>query len=395
LKAGDQRTGLVLMYNPAADRTITGRLTDTDGTPLAKAVMAWGSPEHGWAEFTQTREDGTYTVRGLIDGAYHLANIEYAGEYYESDSIAGLRRAAIGSTGVDFKLKLAPPRPPVVPFEIRVVSATDGAPITSFEAMFRGGVDQTIRAEKFDLTGFLEQAPRHRINDSRGVFMAGKAAGAACSLAIRAPGYGLWVGVVDTQEDAFTIVMEPEAWVNGRATDRDGNPVAGAVIMYHSIFGYRMPDADEMAVLGETDGNGRFRLGGLPSSEIQLMFIHTDHADTAVRVIPDRFNPPDEEIVMPRAGVIAGTVYLDGKPFGETAFVDYWDPETNPGYGIGGASAMQADGTYRIIRLPEGDGRVKATIFPWVESKRQHQEVTVDVVEGQTTTVDFRFTSSK
>ena len=92
LKAGEQRTGLALMYNPAAERTITGRVTDTDGNPLAKATMGWGSAEHGWAELTWTRDDGTYTVRGLIDGIYEL--VYFNDQPYDKDSIEGTRRAA-------------------------------------------------------------------------------------------------------------------------------------------------------------------------------------------------------------------------------------------------------------------------------------------------------------
>jgi len=392
LGAGEERADVVLLYNPAMDLSIRGRILDSEGNPLDGATQYWTTRDRSFSEYVKTQSDGTFSLSDLLPRDYYAAVIEYRGNtYYDWEGPRGDPIAA-GTAGVDFRIKLESPRDVLQHLSGRVVAAESRAPIPHFEYVISEGVTSLMTERDFTVTSILEGTNIMRANnDSNGQFAMEVYRAGKYSLAIRAPGRALWLDVVNASADGVEIRLEPEAFVYGRAADAEGNPIAGAFVMYHSIFGYRMPDPSEPAVLARTDADGYFDIGGLPARELPLMLVHSDYADTRVMVLPQRENLAEVNVVMGAAGIVQGTVYLDGKPC-SSGIVDWWNEATNPGYSLGGP--MSDAGKFRINRLTPGDATLKVTIYSSDQSQSQEERVPLSIFGGQTLVHDFHFTSS-
>jgi hypothetical protein len=81
---GPQQDGLTVRLQPAA--TLTGRLVDPDGKPLAGAYLSpklswWSAKEGDWATLSQpssTDKEGRFRIEGLLPGAKY--NVDAARE---------------------------------------------------------------------------------------------------------------------------------------------------------------------------------------------------------------------------------------------------------------------------------------------------------------------------
>ncbi len=392
LAPGEHITNVPLTYNPAMGLAIAGRITDMEGNALNGARLYWATRDGGFQEWITAGESGDFELSVLESGTYYLANVEHRGNTYYPGEIKGHRQTA-GTADAVIHVEVEPPRDVESRFSGVVADSETGLPISQFEYHLARGVSNLLVDHDYTNAGMLEQkGGMESVADSSGRFSIPYYGDGPYTIAMRAPGYALRLQLIDLPAEEIKVVLDPEAFIAGYAVDAEGEPIEGAFVMYHSIHGDRLPDPSEPAALARTDANGFFRIGGLPEGEAPIMFVHPDFANTRVIAHPTREEPPVEIHVLPRGGVVTGTVYVDGEPYAE-AFVDWWDPETNPGFGIGGL--IDESGKYRVDRLDAGDGELIARIHADGRSRSAKQAVFMTIGAGDSITHDFHFSSTE
>jgi hypothetical protein len=200
---------------------IAGRVLLPDGSPLPKGTVSvdrWGKPLYGQVtgKGVQVREDGSFQLPPLPEGAYRLrvserlGTVEYRGE----------RTVAAGDRGVVLKLVKAPRAAAGGSLVIRV---TDGKGRPPTRGSFR--VTGTART----IAGVLTSG-EVRLDVSGGtgalwveVFGAVAPGGARLGAVLRGP--------VPARPDVLEIRLPPERTIHGVVLDADGVPIAGAEVV--------------------------------------------------------------------------------------------------------------------------------------------------------------------
>ncbi|HYC77256.1 MAG TPA: carboxypeptidase-like regulatory domain-containing protein, partial [Planctomycetota bacterium] len=163
--------------------------------------------------------------------------------------------------------------------------------------------------------------------------------------------------------DGVDVVMPRGAGIDGRVTDTNGAPVAGAFVSLKRppFFGLSFPGGEGAGSLdgAETDADGRFRFGGLWPGRHFVTVDHRDFvlADQQAAEITHADEIAPFEVKLERGGAISGRVFdADGAP-AVGADVRAYSPLTNDAVA---AATADAEGAFTLARLREGGYKIRA-----------------------------------
>jgi protocatechuate 3,4-dioxygenase beta subunit len=178
------------------------------------------------------------------------------------------------------------------------------------------------------------------------------------SLAVTSPGHAPakveHLALAAGERMRVRIEVSPDAAVAGRVTDPAGQPVPGALVRAR-LFG---PQGGASS-LAMTDAEGRFRIGDVPSGEVQVQATREGAAagvEKRLQVAPG--DQATVDLVLASSGTLTGRVTRqDGKPLRAATRVGLRSRTDRMQRASTGE--LDAQGRYRI-ELPEGEWTVNA-----------------------------------
>ncbi|MBN1774623.1 MAG: carboxypeptidase regulatory-like domain-containing protein [Deltaproteobacteria bacterium] len=402
-----------------AGLTISGRVTDEAGTPIAGAEVSATSRGRGDA-FASANADGTYELTGLRAGTFQVEA--------DADGFvgAGRRDVRAGTSGVDFRLGRAGI------LAGRVIWRGSGSPI-------EGAVVRAVSPAGRAGGGFGRGGGFGPGGGRGGGFGPGGGRGGGPSGVTDADGRfeltnvapGRWVVEADAARrvpgtsrevtlppagriDDLQVELGEGARVAGIVvTDGDGRPVADATVSI-SVGGrsagpgrgmgalFRGPGAaaepePDGELSARTDGSGRFELLHVAAGRRTVVATHAAHPQVQRTVeVPSAGDLTGVELRMPAGGAIAGTVtdQRRGAAVAEAIVVARASGEGRGG-GAFGNTQVGAGGSYRLEGLAAGRYEVTVVVPPSDAGGRlRGPEFSVPkeavVRSGETTTVDFQ-----
>ncbi len=368
-----------------AERHLTGRVTDTAGTPLNGVTVTLGlwqdDPEivGYWAESqtVSTGADGTYDVGGLSNASFRVC---FSKPNYVTDCHDGVLRDTVLNASLSAAGHIA-----------GTLTQVGGGALSGigvwawiwdpFQSSWQEAAWETTDANgHYDLrvgTGTYRVCFYSKYHRQQCYSNAANI-DSATDVAVIA---GQTRSLIDGQ-------LTPLGRVAGRVTDAQGAGVSGVfasvfspVIQQPGIVGWRQ-------VAGvETDSNGDYELGGLAGGDYAVCFFSAWDAATGGPLYasqcysgrPDlSFGQPDTvhivagqrttgiDAIVKRPGSISGRVTGNaGAPLANIQVsVGLWVDTGSSGYFRGAKGAQTAsDGTYRVGGLSEGTYQV--CFYPW------------------------------
>lgn len=281
----------LLMSGEARAGSITGRLLDPSGRPVAGARVQW----------TAHRTDDE-TLLDLTSGA----DPKVLGE--TATDAEGRFRVALEKPG-SVALRLLPAGLPAIrlagPFDSSEESALFDLQ-TSSAASLRGRVTDEAgkpvagaRVSAIGGEGIFENDARayaEAKTDSEGVFSLPDAPEGARVLSVRAPGLVPYTHFQLEAKPEERVSLKRGGSVRGTVTDMSGKPAAGALVR-----------AEELAV--ETDASGAYRIVGVPSGVLSVQaFWKEDFAARKESVRVRKEEETEASLRLARASSVAGTV---------------------------------------------------------------------------------------
>ncbi len=261
---------------------VSGRVLDQAGLPL-EAARVHGFPPPSMMSFGATfeRELRPDTVTDA-SGVFRLAGFD-AGKVRLRVSRDGYRAQQLdvlaGDAGVEVRVS------PLASVSGIVVSLVDGEPVPAFsvgltpsEGLFQPGDMFGTEAE----SGFEKLVrPRRFSGREDGTFTLDGVTPGSYSMRVTADGFGARVEedveVTEAGRRGLVVMLEPECSVLGQVLDgRTGAPILGATVRTSKGGGI----ADMMDAMVQpgpstrSDGQGRFRLAGLPAGPVRLTIEH-------------------------------------------------------------------------------------------------------------------------
>ena len=278
LRAGREVDDVVLVADPGL--TVAGTVIDADDKPVAEAIV-WGRRPRSLMDFSAAFDDGGNT-RGRTDaeGRFQLAGFE-AGKVELTvrapGFIASEQEVQAGASDVTIELR------PSCSLSGIVVSTADGEPVHDFRAglALAGGIfdpSDPLGIEKRMRSATGSQAFRQRED---GTFTLEGLEPGTYDLTVQAQGYGdttvagLEIGAEGRKGQV--VMLPPEAVVTGQVvTARTGQPIEGAEVAPRAGSGIEQIFEGMMGQgpRASTDGEGRFRIGGLDSQPVSLNVRH-------------------------------------------------------------------------------------------------------------------------
>ncbi len=370
IKVDEVLTGMIVRLSEAPAYTISGRVLDQSGAPIAKA---WVQTQSGAPLYetrsTKTLDDGSYVADGLDEGSYF---VRAAHALHGTVSLSGIPS---GSEGVDFQLPLRGG------LEVHVVRAQSEEPITRFEVL------ATFPVEGLDdpMTGgagwrWIEAFDgRHAWEGLWPQTM---------PLSFRAEGYAqtdieVEIPPGDILRDV-RIELHPERIIRGRTVDEAGKPVAGVM-----LFEDRMPysyDIDK-GIRTRSDGMGEFVMRGCKPDIQRIVASHFAYAPAIEPVAKDT---DEVTITMTGGARVAVRVSLDDVanpsctvgihyPNGEIGPETPWKPDD--------------DGLVMLEHVTPGkDVQVLVRVtYDGEQYGHRYQIAPLDLVNGETAQAEFHF----
>ena len=278
LRDGREVSDIVLVADPGL--TVAGTVVDPDGKPVAEADVAGRRPR-SLMDFSAAFDGGGNT-RGETDaeGRFQLAGFEAGNVELTVRApgfIAAEQEVPAGTTGVTVALQASCSLSGIV------VSTADGEPVQDFRAglSFSGGLfdpSDPLGIEKRMQSASSSQSFRYRED---GTFTLADLEPGTYDLTVQAKGFGettvegLEIGPEGRKGQV--VMLPPEAVVTGQVvTARTGLPIEGAEVAPREGSGIEQMFAGMMGQgpRASTDGEGRFRIGGLDSQPVSL---HVQH----------------------------------------------------------------------------------------------------------------------
>ena len=372
---GQDVTGVQLVYEGAGGLTISGYVTDAAGKPVKNAsINARTGTGRGGFGNAMSRDDGAYEIAGLQEGTYTVFahHQDYSRKELEAEA---------GSANINFVLQ---GRGTV---EGRVIDNQTGQPVANFQlGALPGHVDLQQPFGYGNLTAFYDPDGNFKLEDVE--------VGTAY-LMVRAEGYSPAQQEVSAVSEGTTVSgvlfrLDPGASLEGLVTDQNGQPVANARIFLGQAPGEYDQWRMEQGSVGMSDAAGRFQVTSLSTEVTLVSAVHPDFGPGSSPVTLTPGTATQVTIKLGGGGTISGTVRVAGAPVAGQ-YVGVHSPTSG---GQPRQAQTDANGTYTINGIPEGQVYVSASINPAAPgqgSGSRHSSQTAEVAEGQTTVVDFDF----
>ncbi|MBI4556550.1 MAG: carboxypeptidase regulatory-like domain-containing protein [Candidatus Hydrogenedentes bacterium] len=372
LKRGEQRTGLRLVYPKREFLTITGRVTDSEGHPVADANV---SAERG-AVFASTDRSGAYCLEGLAEGSYTV------GAFPSGYLPATLEGVPAGSENVNLVLERQPR------LEGQILDKRTRQPIVTFQigTTLVGGRPYDEHSLPNSAYNLIADATGHFSIPVQPTPVSDSGEQRELGLLLRAQGHNpgrFAVGPVQPGQVISGLVLELEPAnivVEGIVRDAAGHGIADA-----QVFPGGSADRETLTETSVASGpDGTFHLEQISPQTVAIWATHPQYAtgSTEVALRPGVTNRV--EITLSRPGIIEGRVLHDGQP------IENGRVGLNPGR----AEPTETDttGYYRFSNLPPGEYTVGAS-YGIMDGNTMHfypgQKVTAVVEPDKVTQVDF------
>jgi len=350
-----------------AGLTIRGHVRETGGDALAAATLEASFGGSALSE-AQSGADGSFELPDLAPGSY-LVNASAPGHVSVEQSMRA------GTKGAELSLAVGGAITGLIVDE-------SGQPVAGFGAVQARCVASQAPSGH---CASSEKQWSHGSPGPDGRFTLTGLVADTYLIEARVRGYALaTVPAVELRAgetvDVGQVQLSAGGTIRGTVKDADGSPIAGArVFMVPALM-----IEDEV----QTDGSGAFELVGLPKGMITVHAQHPDFVTAEVAEVPvdAAHGPAKADFVMVRGGRIEGSARTRlGLPV--TAASVYVRTVDRKGPSV--FARLQADGTFVVEHAPIGPIHVEL----WVSggtSSAVNLTKDVELVAGQTTTVDFR-----
>ncbi len=374
VRAGAQINGLRVVYDVATDLTISGRVTDTFGTPMAGERVDYIPIEAMSVTMNVlTDTDGYYRIEGLSDGLYTIDVRRRRNNF--GHMLAHREAVPAGTENLDFVVtRFATVRG-------RVVQSDGQTPVVSFEiSKASGDIDRVAQA--------LSQ-PRYKrkIHDPEGLFELDMIGPGLLTVVVQAEGY---LGAAETVEviegeaiEDLLVRLEPGGSLRGRVVNEAGQAVADAVI-YLGTLSYR--EYSPKKPIAHSKEEGTFEIASPVAGELVLAAVHPDYA-YAVQSVAVPYSGT-VQVVLPWGGHITGTVWLNGEPTSWGGRISVSTEEGHTDSRLRGP--LERDGRFSVGPMPTGEMLLRITANAG-DRQGLRKEQSVYVESGKTTEVDIEF----
>jgi protocatechuate 3,4-dioxygenase beta subunit len=190
------------------------------------------------------------------------------------------------------------------------------------------------------------------------------------ALAVYRPGFApllirrLEIAEKDLRVDLGTLTLRKAAVLEGRVTDPEGKPVAGAKVFATTLAVVMMDrfrgTIQEIPGTAVTDPEGRFRLRELhPRERFTLYMQRAGYVDAALGATRATDDKPLEIVLQPEATISGAVIDEAGEPVPNATV--RWLPEPSRGSQDGrGTTGTGQDGSFRLAKLDAGPARLVA-----------------------------------
>ncbi len=305
-----QRHEVVIDLKPGM--TITGRVVDDVGTPVADADVVGASWGGGETEVVgRTAADGTFRVRSVSPIGHYGAR--------KRGHVPSSMRTITAEAGAEVALQIVLSRGGGT--LTGTVLGPDGAPVEG--ALVRAGSPEQGNHKLPDGASAMAPQPEQMRTDAQGRFAFASVVPGTVPLAVWSMGLAPCsqdVEVVAGRTNDVTVHLVPGATLVGTVKSASGEPAAAADVRIgdHRMLGRRYLD---------TAGDGTFRLEGLPLGEQKVTVRHDEHgrAEATFEFVAGETRRWD--VVLDPGEVVKGRVLdSDGKPVSMVIIEAQLDP---------------------------------------------------------------------
>lgn len=355
--------------------TAFGKVVDLENRPLAGIDVrfrpgAGSGPLREAVAGAQTDGTGRFTVSSIAAG---VIDVTADGEGYAPLVVRGIRLSAEPAAGDLGTLILEPGG------DVRgTVRDTAGEPVAgaSIRILEDHGESPSPR-----LLAQLQSAEPRAVTDARGGFAIHSLhPGRRIHLRIDHDLYspGIVPGFEVSGEKDLEVVLEPASAVQGRVTDLDGEPIAGAELVLgvpEPLAGEMIPRQDRGFRATElTDEDGRFTFRRLRTGEYRLTAAATGFLPVTRTLAASRDQPSgDLHLELERGAVLEGRI-------------TNWRHEPVAGAQVlteGNRAESDAEGRYRLLGIAPGKSTVLVRHAAYDPLEREL------LIESDTQTADF------
>lgn len=364
LRDGEAKRGVRLVLDSSATPSISGRVTDETGTPIASAKVSVESSGDQTSRQAQSDANGAFTVVDLPEGTC-LVSVDHPA--FLPQTVSDVQ------TGADDVLIVLQLKPTVTG---TVIDAKTKEPIREFQVK---------------LTPARGRLPSEfvSVSDPSGSFSLVAPFSSEWTVVVRARGYmeaRVDAGEIEAGDISVTVPMEAgSSEVSGRVVTSSGGPVADALVFVDSLP-QRVAERARTAA-ATTDAQGQFTIESLPVNGTTIYAWKDGFSAGSVFVTPGQAMPP--QIVLPLAGSIRGTVTFDGSPIERAVVSAFGEGES----GSLGSVFTDGDGRFELHELAPGTITLRVLVnLPGTEPRRE--QVTAQVSGGSITERDIAVSPS-